>query len=1198
MKKFSMIASVLVACAIVVSALELPLQVKNLELPFLTEQAKMPHDVKTAIKSSLNNAKRAVGLLAKPEAVSFSGTELQTPPGGLETEFYSVKGYTEIANWGDGDYSPLVAIDGNTMWVKNLVWYATDVWVKGTITGNQVVFEKGQYMGPGTGAWNTPFEHTYLAAWDGSNNVVDLTFDWDAEAKKLYLNNLSFGGACGANGEPVEQVDGDAEWKTHGWTLQGTGTAGPKTGGDDPDPEGDDKPTSADGTPVPADFDLTTEEGLAPFTIVDANNDGTTWKWASGSNCAWYYCSDKNNANDWLITPAVLLEAGKTYRMVVNTSCQVRSYPERMELAYGVAATAPAMKKNILDPLVVNFNVATDVESNLFNIKETGDYYLGVHCISDKDMYALRVYNISVVEVQVAGIPAAVSNLHVQPNAMGELEGEVTFNLPTTFSNDDPIPATKTLEYSVSRNGTEIKTGTGAAGELVKFMDYVDESAAYTYSVVVRNGELESLPAEYKTNIGVDVPGKPSNLKHTFLYPGMRFTWDPVGTVGEGGGYVDPLKCTYRLYTLYVNGGQLYRDVLLNDPTTPNLTTCTFRWNDFEVGDQYRQYYSVFAVNEAGEGYATINSFFGGAKYELPYTEGFADATPHYFWDFMADDSENAKVDITYGVSTDDDNYCYTSSSTVDENYIIMNSGKISLQGAANPTLTFDARALPSSSNVSVKADGNNGIVVYGYKADGTAEVLLSKALTTSFEKFTVDLKNYRKTDYLYLEFYSVFNKAGQIQMDNISIYDKVDNAVSATVETPSTMYAGDIAPISVAVTNEGMNDINNYTLIITVDGEEFVSKTVNKTLAFHKSNTTVDYYSTTLFDELGDKKVSVDIVTDGGATTHCDTTITVLAPVVSQPVNVDGEFTTESTISVSWNAPEAPMAPVTEEFEDYNKWSTQFGEWTCINGDDAYSQQVFNVESPVDGTQYAFAVYNLNDLLQTTGFAGHSGEQFIGNTLGTTSATGGAYYEYVTDWLVSPELPGIAQTVSFWIKDSFEYPTHWKGYYSTGGKSINDFIECTQSMTAGFDEWTPKSFDIPEGAKYFAIRRSQTENSPGLFIFLDDISYVGINGEIDSYNIYVDGEYYTTVTTTSADLTEMTFEDHEVAVSTVYTDGSESIPVIITVEAISTGVIDLNAQGRQVQAVFNAAGQQINKLQPGVNIIRYTDGSTTKIFK
>lgn len=331
-----------------------------------------------------------------PEPSMFSGTELQTPPSGLETEYYSVDGLSELAWWNTVVYSPLVAIDGNTMWVKNLVWYAIDVWVKGTIIGNQVVFEKGQYLGEGIDKYGTTYEHTYLAAWDSDKNIIDLAFDYDADAKRLYLNHIQFGGSCDQNGTHVEQVDGDDEWNTHGWTLQGTGTAGLQTGTSE-EPEDDGHPSSANGTPAPVNFDLTTEDGLVPFTIVDANKDGMTWKWSSGNNCVWYYTNQYFNANDWLITPAVLLEAGKTYQMIVNASPQIPNVRERMELAYGVAPTARAMRNNILEPIVVSFYQATN-ESYMVTVQETGDYYFGVHCISDRDKYALRVYNISVIE--------------------------------------------------------------------------------------------------------------------------------------------------------------------------------------------------------------------------------------------------------------------------------------------------------------------------------------------------------------------------------------------------------------------------------------------------------------------------------------------------------------------------------------------------------------------------------------------------------------------------------------------------------------------------------------------------------------------------------------------------------------------------------------------------------------------------------
>lgn len=1153
MKKFGFFASLFVAIAVVASAV-------NSQFSFQPVKANMPKEVKAMLKGVNNLANRVQG--NAPAKVNFSGTELQTPPGGLDTEVYTVSGWTEIADW--DSYSPLVAIDGNTMWVKNIVWYATDVWVKGTIEGDKVTFAQGQYLGAGTGAFNKQHDHTYLCAWDGSNNIVDLTLDWDADAKKLYLNHFKYGGSCSATGEAVEQVDGDDEWSNKGWTLKGTGTAGPKTeggstGGDE-DQSNEELVTS---------FDLTQEVNFTPFTVIDGNGDGKTWAWTPGSTCAWFNnMGTSKTADEWLITPNIELKAGKTYKMVINACSQDVKWPETVELAYGAGVTAAAMSNVILEPTVLKFTTKTDVESDLFTIKETGNYNLGVHCVSPADMYFLKLYTISLYEVKVGSIPAPAQNLKATPNAVGELNAVVEFDMPASYANGDAIPDGTTLDYLVTRNTNDtIQTGTAAVGAHVNFTDEVEANGSYTYTVIVKKGALESDPVSYTTSIGVDIPGKPSNLKHEFLYPGMRFTWDRVSNVGQGGGYVDPSKCIYKLYTLTVQGGSLYRDVLLSDPTIYDSTSHTFRWTDFEVDEQYRQYYSVFASNEAGDGYAEINSFFAGAKYTLPFTEGFAEGKAHYFWDGSQPDESLAlgagHMELAQGISTDGDNYCAVIKSDIDENFVSMNSGKISLDGAVSPVLSFEARYLPNASGVAPKADGANGIVVYAYKADGSHEILVQKILSTSFETFTIDLKSYRKTDYMYLEFYCVFGNAGQVQLDNISVYDNVEDAVAAEVDVPSTIYAGDMAPITVTVTNEGSNPITNYNLTIKVDGEELVADNIVETVNFHRKSTTVNYLTTSLFDEIGTKAITVDVMTNGGATAHCDAELTVLAPVVSKPLALEAEFASENTVSANWTAPEKPMAPEVETFEDYPAWSTQFGEWKCINADNTYSQQVLDVKSPVDGTQYAWAIFNWNQLLNTTGFEGHSGEQFIGNTWCASSASGSAYAEEVEDWIVSPELPGIAQTIGFWLNDNgLEWPTHWQGLYSTDGNNMSDFRECTQKTTGGYAEWSYKSFDVPEGAKYFAIRRTQTENSPGVFVLLDDISYVGVKGEIAGYNVYVDGEFYAFVTTTSALLEGVTPEGHDISVTTVYTDESESLPVTVYVEYSLTGVKDIIAKG------------------------------------
>lgn len=155
-----------------------------------------------------------------------------------------------------------------------------------------------------------------------------------------------------------------------------------------------DQPTLA-----PCFFDLTYEAGLASFTIVDANNDGKTWMWDSQLKCVLCPGLD-DDSDDWLITPAVLLEAGKTYQMVVNCA-SLDKQNELIELAYGVFPTADAMKNKILEPFVLNFKSQNEIGSYDITVQETGDYYLGVHCFSDgysTNDHAAIVYNISVID--------------------------------------------------------------------------------------------------------------------------------------------------------------------------------------------------------------------------------------------------------------------------------------------------------------------------------------------------------------------------------------------------------------------------------------------------------------------------------------------------------------------------------------------------------------------------------------------------------------------------------------------------------------------------------------------------------------------------------------------------------------------------------------------------------------------------------
>lgn len=50
--------------------------------------------------------------------------------------------------------------------------------------------------------------------------------------------------------------------------------------------------------------------------------------------------------------------------------------------------------------------------------------------------------------------------------------------------------------------------------------------------------------------------------------------------------------------------------------------------------------------------------------------------------------------------------------------------------------------------------------------------------------------------------------------------------------------------------------------------------------------------------------------------------------------------------------------------------------------------------------------------------------------------------------------------------------------------------------------------------------------------------------------------------------------------------------------ETVVTGIDDINATGREVEAIYNAQGQRVSENATGILIIRYTDGTVTKVIK
>ncbi|MDE7376291.1 MAG: choice-of-anchor J domain-containing protein, partial [Muribaculaceae bacterium] len=213
-----------------------------------------------------------------------------------------------------------------------------------------------------------------------------------------------------------------------------------------------------------------------------------------------------------------------------------------------------------------------------------------------------------------------------------------------------------------------------------------------------------------------------------------------------------------------------------------------------------------------------------------------------------------------------------------------------------------------------------------------------------------------------------------------------------------------------------------------------------------------------------------------------------------------------------------------------------------------------------------------------------------------------------LNDWLISHALPGIAQPISFFAKSySGEYPETFQVLYSTTDMATASFKKISGMVDITAPEaWTEYSYNLPEGAKYFAIRCTSDDK---FMLFVDDITYIPANGaadlEIVGYNVYRDGvkvnaEPVAEATFTDADLAANT--TYTFAVSVVYTQGeSKTVAVEVTTAAAELTTIEPNVYyNLQIldtdPELFLSAGWQDDKQQ--VNTLEKDEAGYEQAFK
>lgn len=945
---------------------------------------------------------------------------------------------------------------------------------------------------------------------------------------------------------------------------------------------------------TPYEAKLNTNDEFKRFTVIDANGDGK--KWAYWSSMARYSYGSKD-ADDWLVTPAIRLEKGRFYKISVKVGAYGTRYTERIEVKAGRGNTAADMTMSVVEAkdFSTSRNQYETLEGELV-ANETGDYYLGFHALSTaEDGYYLYLKDITVDGGTSQDIPGAVTDLKVEPDPTGLLKAKVSFKAPAV--NEVGGALGSLAKVTVKREGKEVKVFSDNVkpGASLEFDDTVEKNGANTYVVRAFSeaGPGDSVAVE--AYVGVDVPRRPKNVLLHDNVSSVKMTWDAVSAKGLNGGIVRPQDVWYYIYDSALSGTLELRDSVQGLSYDFDINTST--------GAQKLLQYAVAAKNAAGTSYESYSTgLVAGKPYALPFHDSFAKGKLAYdLW--WLEQTGTGAFELYTDKSSDNDGGCFVFRSYLIGDEASVNTGKISLQGAVNPELSFYHFAKPG-----------NRLKLYAdvYKASGETDSILVADFSAaqgeaSWQKAVVDMRPYKAERFVVLKLRVAAKRSGDpLYLDNVTVRDVLEDDLAAAIQAPESVEKGKSAKVSVVVSNIGLNAASGYTVTLSANGKEIGSASAKGALPAGGSATYQFDYATSVFDNFSkaELKAAVDYALDLDETNNtASASMDLLSKEFSAPANVEASGS-EQAVEVRWNAPLVFSRNFTDSFEDYNRGdTTNIGNWLTVDMDKGEAGAVLTFDNGKTALHYhepyAFTVFNpektLNGLTtQYPGYKPHTGEQYLANVYGGDFDQQQTYN--ADNWLISPALSGESQTLRFYARnyptESSDFPETFDVLYSTGSTKIADFVKVGQTHTVSDGAWNKIEAELPEGALRFAVHHNTVAKNT-FFFSLDDFTYRAVTDAPVGYNVYRDREKvaYIPFGTTAFSDAGAPEGEHVYAVSAVYADGESAAvsakPVIVTgiesVGAEASGRFDVyTTDGRLVGKGLKS----LKKLRKGVYIV------------
>lgn len=243
------------------------------------------------------------------------------------------------------------------------------------------------------------------------------------------------------------------------------------------------------------------------WSILDENNDKNSWQFVDGLSgiSLTSVRGAQGNHNDWLISPEMAFEAGKSYVVTYTASTSGNSAPATLTVAYGSAPDAASMTNTIATRTINETGTA------YFRItpETAGNYHLGFLVNSSANNGTISVLTVKVAES--AGItPLAPADLAAEPDIQA---GQVKLSWTNPVMDTENIALDGNITLRISRNGEIVEDITGQPGESMSYIDRptpFEGEAKYQVAAFVTEDKL-SEAAETVANLN-DFQGERNEL--------------------------------------------------------------------------------------------------------------------------------------------------------------------------------------------------------------------------------------------------------------------------------------------------------------------------------------------------------------------------------------------------------------------------------------------------------------------------------------------------------------------------------------------------------------------------------------------------------------------------------------------------------------------------------------------------------------